>query len=128
MSEQASTKSYKGTLIALLILTVITVGISRIPLGAEGNIGIGILVAVVKASLVVAFFMHMKNEKRSWLGIILFPVVLVMIIIFSNFPDTALNGIESKGDMTTPALKIIPHRGKQSPEDHSAQEHKPGHK
>lgn len=129
MSEQATTKSYRGTLIALLILTVITVLISqKVKFPHHGaNIAIGVLVAVLKASLVVLFFMHMKYEKKSWLVIIFFPLVLVMIIIFANFPDTALNGPESGGDMTTPAVKVIEHRGKPKA---NLEGHKPkaGHK
>lgn len=76
---------------ALLTLTVLTVWISRVDLGKAGNITLGVLVAIVKASLVVAIFMHLKWEKKWWLGMILFPLLLVAIIIFSNFPDTAMN-------------------------------------
>lgn len=75
----------------LMALTVITVAISRVHLGKFGNIALGIGVAVVKASLVVLIFMHLKWEKKWWLGMVLFPLLLVAIIIFSNFPDTAMN-------------------------------------
>src|SRR5688572_15009676 len=107
MSDPANTKIYRNILVALLILTAVTVGISRIPLGTAGNIALGLLVAVFKASLVVAFFMHLKYERRSWLGIVVFPLVLVMIIIFSNFPDTGMNGPDTKDEwgLTTPAAK-----------------------
>lgn len=91
---------------ALLALTVITVWISRIDLGKAGNIILGLSVAVVKASLVVMIFMHLKWEKRWWLGMVLFPAVLVAIIIFSNFPDTGMNK-----DHLTPAVQRIPHAG-----------------
>ncbi len=76
---------------ALLVLTAATVWISRIDLGKGGNITLGIVVAIIKASLVVAIFMHLKWEKKWWLGMILFPLLLVAIILFSNFPDTAMN-------------------------------------
>ena len=36
--------------------------------------------------------------------------VLVMIIIFANFPDTGMNG-----DFTTPAVERIPHAGESAP-------------
>lgn len=91
---------------ALLGLTVITVWISRIDLGKFGNIALGLAVAVVKASLVVMIFMHLKWEKKWWLGMVLFPALLVAIIIFSNFPDTAMNS-----NHLSPALKVIPHAG-----------------
>ncbi|HEX7900169.1 MAG TPA: cytochrome C oxidase subunit IV family protein [Planctomycetota bacterium] len=91
---------------ALLALTVMTVWISRIDLGKTGNIVLGLIVAVVKASLVIAIFMHLKWEKRWWLSMVLFPAVLVAIIIFSNFPDTAMNSSH-----LLPAVKKIPHAG-----------------
>lgn len=91
---------------ALLVLTVITVAISRIHLGTFGNVALGLAVALVKATLVVMIFMHLKWEKRWWLGMVLFPAVLVAIIIFSNLPDTGL-----QKDFLSPAVKQIPHAG-----------------
>ena len=76
----------------LLVLTAITVWISRIDLGKTGNIFLGLTVAVIKASLVIAIFMHLKWEKKWWLSMVLFPMLLIAIIIFSNFPDTAMSG------------------------------------
>ena len=95
-------------LIGLGVLTALTVGLSYVDFGSKAvNIAVGLLVAVVKASLVVLFFMHLKWEKRWWLGMVLFPVALVMIIIFSNFPDTGLSG-----QHLTKSAKIIEHRGR----------------
>lgn len=100
MSAQATTKSYTNVLVGLLILTIVTVGLSRVHLG-WANIGVGVLVAVIKASLVVLFFMHLKYEARWWAIFVFFPLTLVCIIIFSNFADTAF------GDHTTPAVKNL---------------------
>ena len=113
MSTAAGPNVYRNVLLSLLVLTVLTVAVSRVPMGDVGNIIVGVLIAVIKASLVVLFFMHMKYEQRWWAGIILFPLALVMIIIFSNFPDTALNGYEKGSDwgFTTPAEKTIPRAG-----------------
>ena len=52
-----------AVLLVLLTLTGITVGVSRIELGAL-NIWAAILIASVKSSLVLLFFMHMKHEGR----------------------------------------------------------------
>jgi cytochrome c oxidase subunit 4 len=46
----------------LLVLTIITIGISMIDLGA-GNVWAALLIACTKASLVLLFFMHLKYEK-----------------------------------------------------------------
>jgi caa(3)-type oxidase subunit IV len=105
MSSEDHSRSYTKVLLALLGLTIITVAVSFVSFGTKaGNIVVGILIAIIKASLVTAIFMHMKYEKRWWLGLVLFPMVLVMIIIFSNFADTALND-----DFTSPAEEHIHH-------------------
>ena len=117
MSEHAApgVKAYVGVLVALLVGTVVTVGAAQMNLGHAGNVLLGLGIAVIKASLVVLFFMQMKYEKRWWTATILFPVVLIAIIICANLPDTGMNG--SPGDpngLTTPA-EIRPHK---SPADH----------
>ena len=88
----------------LLIATAVTVGISRVPMGTFGNWSVGLAVAVVKASLVVLIFMHLKWEKKWWLGMVLFPVLLIAIIICSNLPDTGLSDRH-----LIPAVQRIPH-------------------
>lgn len=106
MSANVNPRSYLKVLVGLLILTVVTVLVAKyVDLGRAGNIVVGLIIAGIKATLVVLIFMHMKYEARWWLGLVLFPVTLVMIILFSNFADTAF------GDYTTPALKRIPHAG-----------------
>jgi hypothetical protein len=64
---------------------------------------------------VVLFFMHMKYEQRWWAGLVLFPLVLVMIIIGSNLPDTGLNGKNRDGDLLSEPLPVIPHAGHAGP-------------
>jgi cytochrome c oxidase subunit IV len=67
-------------LTALLILTAITVFISTMDYGAL-NIWIALIIASVKASLVLLFFMHMKYEpgliKWSFLVTVSFLAVLI---------------------------------------------------
>ncbi|HXG60613.1 MAG TPA: cytochrome C oxidase subunit IV family protein [Planctomycetota bacterium] len=107
MSHNVPSKTYTNVLWALLALTIVTVAISRVHLGTAGNVAVGLLVAVIKASLVTLFFMHLKYEQRWWTGIVLFPLTLVLIIIFANLPDTGANR-----DFTTPAAKVIPKAGR----------------
>ena len=99
-------RQFTLVLLALLVLTAVTVGLSFVDMGKGLNIAVGLLVALVKATLVVMIFMHLKWEKRWWLGMVLFPAVLVAIIIFSNFPDTGMSK-----DHLSPAVKQIPHAG-----------------
>jgi len=82
MSEHISSlKLYIGIWIALLIGTVLTVVVAKIPLGPF-NAVVALSIATIKATLVVLFFMHVKytHEKLTraviisalcWLAILL---------------------------------------------------------
>ena len=50
---------YVSTLVALLILTAITVGASYIDFGS-GNVVIALIIATIKATIVALFFMHLR--------------------------------------------------------------------
>jgi cytochrome c oxidase subunit 4 len=115
MSAEDHGKTYVNVLAALAVLTALTVGASLVHFGHWGNIAVGLLIATIKASLVVLFFMHLKYEQRWWAGLVLFPLVLVMIIIGSNLPDTGLNGKERDGDLLSEPLPVIPHAGHAGP-------------
>ena len=101
---------------ALMALTAMTVGLAYVNLG-QLNIVVALAVAILKASLVVMFFMHLKYEQRWWAGFVLFPLLLVMIIIGSNLPDTALNGSDKNKDdgLLSPPEAVIKHAGKAAP-------------
>lgn len=62
--------------ILLLVLTGITVGVSRLDLGAL-NIWAALGIATLKASLVILYFMHLKSEPRL-LVICLFVALLTL--------------------------------------------------
>ena len=63
LSHVAPVKALLGTWIALMILTVITVGATKVDFGPAMNLGIAMAIAVVKATLVVLFFMHLYYDK-----------------------------------------------------------------
>ncbi|HEV7558448.1 MAG TPA: cytochrome C oxidase subunit IV family protein, partial [Kofleriaceae bacterium] len=47
----------------LLMLTLVTVLATKINFGANINLAIAMFIAVVKATLVILFFMHLKYDK-----------------------------------------------------------------
>lgn len=59
-------KVYINVLLALLVLTVITVGAARIDFGALNTV-IALGIASVKAGLVLAYFMHLKYDDKTYL-------------------------------------------------------------
>lgn len=69
---------YYGVFVALLLLTLLTWGVSRLHLGSPLDIMVALTIAIVKAVLVVLFFMHVRYSSRltwvfvgagvAWLG------------------------------------------------------------
>jgi cytochrome c oxidase subunit 4 len=76
-----SIKIYFGVFAALLGLTALTTGIAFVDLGRIGNISVALTIAVIKAMLVMLYFMHLRYSSRLtilfasagvfWLGIML---------------------------------------------------------
>jgi cytochrome c oxidase subunit 4 len=63
LAHVAAPKVLLGTLGALMFLTVITVTATKIDLGPAYNLALAMAIAVVKATLVVLFFMHLRYDK-----------------------------------------------------------------
>lgn len=68
-----------STFFALIVLTVITVAVRYVDLGAA-NVWIALLVAGVKAALVGMYFMHLRYDT-PFNGIILL-IALLFLVIF----------------------------------------------
>lgn len=84
-------RTYIGVWLTLVVLTAITVWVSRIDFGAA-NFFIAILVATVKASLVALFFMHLLYDQKFNLLVLLSALVFFAIFIgFTKF-DTDHRG------------------------------------
>lgn len=63
ISHVASVKVLLGTGGSLLFLTIVTVLATKVDFGSSINLAIAMFIAVVKATLVVLFFMHLKYDK-----------------------------------------------------------------
>ncbi len=94
MTEHADTEhivSYKqlfSVLMTLFALTGVTVFASRFDFGAL-NVWIALMIASTKASLVLIFFMHLKNESNLIRGAFLVTVILLAVFIGLLILDVA---------------------------------------
>ena len=55
---------YITVFVALMVLTIITVAISRVHLAVPIAVTVALLVATIKGSLVACYFMHLISEKK----------------------------------------------------------------
>lgn len=83
-------KYYQLTLIALLILTVFTVAISRVDLGVL-NTPMALFVAIVKTTFVGAFFMGLKWEQFNLVFVVSAIAGIILFFLFT-FADIAYRG------------------------------------
>jgi cytochrome c oxidase subunit 4 len=63
ISHVASVKVLLGTGGTLLLLTLVTVAATKVDFGPNINLALAMFIAVIKATLVVLFFMHLKYDK-----------------------------------------------------------------
>lgn len=81
-------KTYFVIFFWLMVLTVITVAVSYMGLGSA-SLFVAMVVALVKAGLVVGYFMHLKYDDR-FLSFIFFGTLIFVVIFFVlTFADLA---------------------------------------
>lgn len=89
-------KTFLKVLVALLVLTIITVVAAQIDMG-KWNIAGALVIASIKASLVIAVFMHGKYENKIIWTYILVPFILLFIMIGGVFTDDPFRDHPEKG-------------------------------
>lgn len=63
-SNSSAARTYVTVWFLLLLLLAATIAVSRLQLFAQFSVLGSLVIASVKAGLVLAFFMHLKNEGR----------------------------------------------------------------
>jgi len=107
MNTQAHAKHptprvYALVLLALLLLTAMTVSASGVDFGSPGvNVVIALLIASLKACLVALFFMHLRYDKP--INAVIFSTGLVFLALFLIF---CLIDFESREAVVPENLKI----------------------
>jgi cytochrome c oxidase subunit 4 len=90
------TRVYIIVFAALAALTVITVAVSQLHLGAAAALGVALAIAVTKGSLVACYFMHLISEKKVIYAVLIltvvFFIVLMSIPVSGHLGSTAIHG------------------------------------
>tara|TARA_B100000287_G_scaffold434927_1_gene500978 strand:- start:2123 stop:2509 length:387 start_codon:yes stop_codon:yes gene_type:complete len=70
---------------ALMVLTVLTVAVTKVDLGSPLNVILAMLIAIIKSSLVLMFFMHLYYDNRTnlvfFLGSVLFMIIFIVFTL-----------------------------------------------
>jgi cytochrome c oxidase subunit 4 len=75
-------KVYTTVFVTLMVLTVVTVAISRLHLPVKTAVAVAMLVATIKGSLVACYFMHLISEKKLILAVLMLTVVFFVALLF----------------------------------------------
>ena len=104
---------YRNVLIALLVLTVITVVVAKWSIFDFGawNIALAMIIASVKATIVALYFMHLKFEdKVTWLYAT-FPLLLLVIMMGLIFLDNPFREDIKPGEINDPLAERLAELG-----------------
>ncbi|MDB4973774.1 MAG: Cytochrome c oxidase polypeptide [Myxococcaceae bacterium] len=107
------TALYVKVFVALVFLTLLTVGLSRIHLG-HWNFFIAVVVATIKATLVASIFMHLKDDNRFNVLIFIGALIFMGVFFVYTMNDTQHRGQwdESYGTKYyAPTGEVAPGRG-----------------
>jgi cytochrome c oxidase subunit 4 len=77
-----------GVWAALMVLTIITVAVTSVDLGARVNLIVAMAIATVKAGLVCTYFMHLRWDRPFnilvFLGSLLFVSLFISMTLFDK--------------------------------------------
>ncbi len=74
-------KVYITVFVALMVLTIVTVAISRVHLPVPIAVTVALIVATIKGSLVACYFMHLISEKKLILWVLAVTVVFFFALL-----------------------------------------------
>ncbi len=112
----SSVPFYVAVFLGLLFLTGMTVGQSYVDLG-KANIILVIVIATMKASLVVTFFMHLRWDNKF--NALIFLVSLLFIGVFFAY---TMNDTNTRGELDPDQnMKVWEKTGEAAPGGHAAE-------
>jgi cytochrome c oxidase subunit 4 len=101
---------YLAIFVALICLTLLTVGVSNIHLG-KLNLIVAVVIASMKASLVVLFFMHLRYDNK-FNSMILVASLLFIGVFFAY----TMNDTNHRGEIDlAQGVRILPSTGLPAP-------------
>jgi cytochrome c oxidase subunit 4 len=78
---------YVMTWVWLLVITLLEVGVVFVRMPRWTMTGLLVVMATMKAALIVAYFMHLRLERLSFVYTVLVPMLLGVILFFALIPD-----------------------------------------
>ncbi len=77
-----SVKTYFMIFGALMVLTIITVGVSYVHLPVAAAVTVALVVATIKGSLVALYFMHLLHERKVIYWVLMLTLIFFIFMMF----------------------------------------------
>jgi cytochrome c oxidase subunit 4 len=77
-----SVKTYFMIFGALMVLTIITVGVSYVHLPVAAAVTVALVVATIKGSLVALYFMHLLHERKVIYWVLTLTLIFFIFMMF----------------------------------------------
>jgi cytochrome c oxidase subunit 4 len=90
------TKVYYGVFLALMVFTYVTYKIAYIDLGGY-NIVVALAIAIIKATLVILFFMHVKYSTTLTKAVVASGFFFFLILVFFTMSDLLTRNLAAPG-------------------------------
>ena len=74
-------RTYVMVFASLLVLTGVTVGVYYLHLPVLPAIGLALVIAAIKATLVACFFMHLISEKHLIFAVLILTVMFFVVLL-----------------------------------------------
>ena len=72
---------YITVFVALMVLTIVTVTVSRFHLPVPLAVTVALIVAIIKGSLVACYFMHLLSEKKLIYAVLALTVAFFVVLL-----------------------------------------------
>ncbi len=72
---------YITVFVALMVLTIVTVAVSRFHLPVHLAVTVALIVATIKGSLVACYFMHLISEKKLIYAVLALTAVFFVVLL-----------------------------------------------
>jgi len=86
--QEASLKLFMVVWVSLLVLTGVEVFLAYQNLEVKLMLIILMTLSIVKASLIISYFMHLRFERTSLVLTLMPALVFVIVMMFMAFPDS----------------------------------------
>jgi cytochrome c oxidase subunit 4 len=106
----SSVKFYVGILATLMFFTLLTVAVASVHLGPL-NLAVAVVIASIKASLVVMFFMHLRYDNKFNATIVISSLLFIGVFFAYTMNDT--NERAEVDDAQ--GSQVLPETGQQAP-------------